>query len=200
MPNTNAPSGFTPRKHGGGGVIRSNEYQIAGGLASNIYRGSFVIPVGTNKRIDVAAAGSRLLGVFQQVQFVDSNGEVKFDRRWASGQTLKTGTVALAQIYDDPDILFGAQVSGSAGLAAGDVGAIADIVIGTGNTASGQSGDMIDQATITSTVATGGQVRIEELDPIIGNDYGQYAKALCRINEGYLGGGSTTAGQANMPI
>lgn len=199
MPNVNAPAGFMPRKHAKGGVVRSNEYQIAGGLASNIYRGSFVIPVGTNKRIDVAAAGSRLLGVFQQVQFVDSTGEVKFDNRWRSGQTLKTGSVALAQVYDDPDILFGAQVSGTPGLVAADVGAIADIVIGTGNSASGQSGDMIDQATITTTVATGGQVRIEELDPIVGNDYGQYAKALCRINEGYFGG-STTAGQATMPI
>lgn len=199
MPNVNSPYGLIPKKHGAGGVLRSNAYQIASALASNIYAGSAVIPVGTNKRIDVAAAGNRLIGVFAGVNYVDSAGDVKFARRWASGQALATGTIAEAEVFDDPEIIFSAQVSAAAGLVAADVGAFADLVIGTGSAVTGTSGDQVDQSTITTTVATGGQVRIEELDPIQGNDYGQYAKALVVINEHYKRG-STTAGNATTPI
>lgn len=199
MPNVNSPSGLTVKKHAKGGVVRSNAYQIASALASNIYRGSGVIAVNTTKRIDVAAAGSRLIGVFAQVQYVDSQGNVVFDRRWASGTTLKTGTVAEAQVYDDPDIIFSVQVSSASGLVAADIGTAGDLVIGTGSAATGLSGDMLDQTTLTATVATGGQLRVEELDPVIGNDYGQYAKALVRIVEHQLGT-STTAGQTAQAI
>lgn len=199
MPNVNSAYGLIAKKHAYGGVIRSNEYQIAAALASNIFRGSAVIPVGTNKRIDVAAAGNRLIGVFAGCQFQDASGDVKFSPRWASGQTLKTGSIAYAEVYDDPDLIFSVQVDDTAGLVAADVGAFADIVIGTGVAATGQSADQLDQSTITTTVATGGQLRIEELDPIQGNDYGQYAKALVMINEHYKRG-STTAGNAQTPV
>ena len=195
MANTNAPSGLTPVRHLAGGVIRTNAHQIASALASNIYRGSAVIPVNTTKRIDVAAAGNRVLGVFDGVSYIDSNGDVQIRPRWATGTAIKSGTVAEAQVYDDPLILFAAQMSGSAGAVATDIGNFADLVIGTGNANSGQSGDMIDQATLTSTVATGGQVRVDELLALEGNAFGQYAKVGVRFNEHY-NLGSTTAGNA----
>lgn len=196
MANVNSPMGLIPIKHGNGGVARTNAYEIATALASNIYRGSAVKPVGTNKRIDVAAAGDRLIGVFQQVIYQDSNGDVQVRPRWASATALKTGTTAEAIVFDDPFTIFQVQVSSATGLVAADVGAQADLVIGTGDASSGQSRDMLDQTTITSTVATGGQLVIEELQKIAGNDYGQYAKALVRIQE-HFKFGSTTAGQAD---
>lgn len=198
MPNVNSPNGFTPVKNAVPGMLAGspNAYEIASGLASNIYRNSAVIPVGTNKRINVAAAGNRVIGVFAGVNYVDVNGDVQLGRaRWATGTVLKTGTNAEALVYDDPKLLFEGQVSGVAGLAAGDIGALADIVIGSGDAGSSNARDMIDQATITSTDATGGQLRIEELRKIVGNNYGQYAKCLFRWNEHYLLSAVATAGQ-----
>lgn len=196
MANVNSPAGLIPVRHSMGGVVRLSNYQIASALASNLYRGSAVKPVGTNKRIDVAAAGDRLIGVFDGVNYNDSNG-VQFKPIWASGTALATGTTAFATVYDDPFILFQIQVSTATGLVAGDIGAQADLVIGTGSTLTGQSGDMLDQTTLTSTVATGGQLIVEELYDIQGNAFGQYAKALVAIQEHYRLG-STTAGQARV--
>jgi len=197
MPNVNAARGLKAVRHFTGGIVRESRYEIASALASLIYQGSAVKAVGTNKRIDVAAAGDRLIGVFQQVSYQDATGDTFFRRYWPTGQTLKTGTVAEALVLDDPFIIFNIQVSGVAGLAAGDPGAFADLVIGTGSTQTGESGDMVDQATITSTVATGGQLFIVQLSDVQSNAYGQYAKADVRINEHQLLS-STTAGQAAM--
>lgn len=197
MANANTPYGLKPVRHAFGGVVRASTYQIASALASNIYTGSGVIPVGTNKRIDVAAAGNRLIGVFDGVNYIDSNGDTQFKRFWATGTALKTGSVAEALVFDDPFILFSIQVSTATGLVAGDIGAQADLVIGTGSSATGQSADMLDQTTLTSTVATGGQLIVEELYDIQGNAFGQYAKAVVAIQEHYKFG-STTAGQSRV--
>ena len=202
MANINSPRGLIARQHGNGGLARVSilPYQIAGALASNIYRGSAVIPVNTNRRIDVAAAGGRVIGAFWGVSFVDGVSlQPMFLPRWPSGQTLVTGTIAEAQVFDDPDIIFECQVSSASGLVATDVGNFADLVIGTGNALTGNSGDMVDQTTLTSTIATGGQVRVEGLSPFSDNEFGQYAKALVRFNEHFLRG-STTAGQATTPV
>lgn len=199
MPNRNTSFGLRPNRHITGGVIRTNRYEIASALASNIYRGSAVIAVNTTKRINVAAAGNRLTGVFQQVQYVDANGDVQFRPYWATGTAIKTGTVAEAIVFDDPDILFTCQVSSASGLVAADIGTIGDIVVGTGSAVTGNSGDMLDQATLTATDATGGQLRVEELFRAEDNAYGQYAKAVVRINEHALRG-SATAGSAASAV
>lgn len=199
MANTNNPVGLLPRRHAKGGLVRANSYQIASALASNIYRGSAVKPVNTNHRIDVAAAGNRLIGVFKGVIYVDSAGSVQYRPLWATGTALATGTIAEATVFDDPDILFGIQVSSASGMVATDIGNIADLVIGTGSAVTGNSADMLDQTTLTATDATGGQLRIEDLDPLTGNDFGQYAKALVRINEHFFAG-SATAGSATSAI
>lgn len=191
MPNVNSAYGFIPRRHAAGGVVRSNEYQIAGGLASNIYRGSAVIPVNTNKRINVAAAGNKLQGVFKGCSFVDALGQPRWSPVWQSGQTILTGSVALAEVFDDPDTLFSCQVSGSAGLVATDIGNFADLVVGTGSAVTGTSGDQLDQSTLGTV---GAQFKIIDLDPVQGNAFGQYAKALVQINEHYQGPDATTLG------
>ena len=199
MANVNNPNGFWPKVVAGGGVVRScvTPYQIAGALAANIYRGSPVIPVNTNKRITIAAAGNRLAGIFKSVSFWDANtGDVRFEPKWLSGQTLKTGTIAEAIIFDDPNILYSAQVSGTPGLAVGDIGNFADVVIGTGSSVTGNSGDMVDQSTLGTA---SGQVKIIDKDPIIGNDFGQYCRALVQINESYAGP-DTTAGNSLTAI
>lgn len=184
----NTPVGFIARKPGNGGVAgRTNRYFIAGALASNIYRGSAVKPTTTSKNIDVCVAGDRIIGVFHGCNYIDASGNIQFRPFWGSGQTILTGSLVEADIVDDPNMIFSIQVSGVAGLALADIGAFADIVVGVGSTATGNSADQLDQ----TTIATGTTLRIEELDSTTANNFGQYAKALVRITKHYLGAALT---------
>jgi hypothetical protein len=182
MSNTDTPFGLKPVRHAKGGVVRSNAYGIASALAANIFTGDPVIPVNTSKRITIAAAGNQLIGVFAGVSYVDSLGDVQIRPYWATGTTLKSGTTAEATVYDDPDILFAVQ--GDEDIVADDIGQAADVVIGSGNTSTGQSTTELDSSLIT----TSGQLRLEELWKVTGNEYGNFAKALVRISEHYLAG------------
>src|SRR5258708_27819905 len=181
--NINAPSGFTPVKHSAGGTMRPSQsaiYAIAGGLASNIFRGSLVKPTGLGNNIDVVAAGANpSIGPFHGVNFVDAGGNTQFLPKWISGQTVQAGSVPEASVYDDPELLFDAQVSGAAGLVAANIGNTANILIGVGNPL-GQSADLVDQATL-SAAAVNQQVQIQSLRSITGNNYGQFARALVTI-------------------
>lgn len=185
MANQDTPFGLKPVRHAKGGTIRTNAYEIASGLASNIFTGDPVIPVNTAKRINIATSTVPLIGVFGGVSYVDALGEVQIRPYWASGTTLKANSIAEATVYDDPDILFAIQ--GDEDIVADDIGAEADTVIGSGNTATGQSTTELDSSLIT----TSGQLRIEELWKVTGNAYGNFAKALVRISEHYLGGALT---------
>lgn len=190
-PNVNAPSGLTPVKHSTGGVpsrvSQSADYSIAGALASNIFRGSLVKPTGTGNNIDVVAAGANpSIGTFHGVNYVDATGNTQFRPLWTSGQTLQTGSVAEASVFDDPELLFDAQVSGAAGLAIGDIGKTANILIGTGNQLTGQSADLVDQSTLSNSSTTQ-QLQVQALRALTNNNYGQFARALVTIFLHYKG-------------
>ena len=198
MPNLNSPTGFLPVRNAGGGTYRTNRYYIAGGLASNIYRGSAVIATNTSKQINVAAAAATTLqiGVFKGCYYTDAGGNVQFRPYWGSGQTVFTGSLVEAQVFDDPLTVFAIQVSGAAGLVAANVGLLANYVIAAGSTLTGNSADQLDQTTIGS----GASLRIEELQAVsspqqVGslNQYGQFAKALVRFAVHNLGASLTAA-------
>jgi hypothetical protein len=183
-PNLNAPSGFTPVKHGQGGVMRPNnsgDYAIASGLANNIYRGSLVAPTGTGNRIAVVAEGANpSLGTFHGCNYVDTSGTTQFQPKWLSGTVTQTGSDAEATVFDDPELLFDAQVSGVAGLANTNIGNSANALIGVGNNLTSQSGDMVDQATLSAS-AVNQQLQIQSLRQLTNNSYGQFARALVSI-------------------
>lgn len=185
-PNINAPSGFTAVKHSRGGtpvrVNSSADYAIAGALASNIYRGDMVKPTGTGTNIDLVAAGANpVVGPFHGVNFIDANGDTQFRPRWLSGQTVQTGSVPEATVFDDPDLLFDAQVSGAAGLVAANIGNTANLTAAVaGNALTGQSGEQVDQTTLSGS-ATNQQVQVKSLRFLTNNNYGQYARALVTV-------------------
>jgi len=190
--NINSPSGFTAVKHAAGGTpVRVNSsatYAIAGALASNIYRGSLVKPTGTGTNIDVVAAGANpSIGTFHGVNYVDANGDTQFRPRWLSGQTVQTGSVPEATVFDDPDLLFDAQVSGTAGLTSADIGKTANVLIGTGSAQTGQSADQVDQSTLSNSSTTQ-QLQVQSLRLSTNNNYGQYAHALVTIFLHYKNG------------
>lgn len=187
MLGQNAPFGFAPDRNGpGGGTTRLNQYYIAGALAANIYRGSVVKSTGTTKQITAAAAGNEYVGVFNGCNYVDAGGNTQFRPYWGSGQTILTGTLVEAQIYDDPFTMFRVQVSGS-GLLASNLGNIGDLVIGTGSQVTGQSGDQLDQTTFATP---GTQFEVDDVfngsgPPLSG--FGQYAIAIVRQAKNYYG-------------
>jgi hypothetical protein len=183
--NVNNPSGFTPIKHSAGGTPNrtntSADYSIAGGLASNIYRGSLVKPTGTGANIDVVAEGANpSIGVFKGVNYIDAGGSVQFRPYWGSGQTVQAGSTPEALVFDDPDLLFDGQVSGTAGLVNTNIGNTANVLIGTGSPLTGQSGDMVDQSTFSSSSTTQ-QLQVTALRALPNNNYGQYARAVLSI-------------------
>ena len=148
MANVDAAFGAKPVRHLTGGVIRANEYKIVKEYAANVFTGDLVKLAATGY-IQVAAAGNRLLGVFAGCKYTASNGEIIFKRYWPTGTaTLSDGDVT-AYVYDDPNIVWAIQSSGSADFA--DIGNLADHVAGTGSTSTGQSAFEINGTTGTGT-------------------------------------------------
>lgn len=168
MANVNAPSGLKPTRHQTGGQIRLSQYSIASGYGTSIFSGDPVVQTGTGKNIAASAAGTtNSIGVFAGVRYVDAQGRQIFAPAWPAG-TVATEIVAL--VYDDPDIVFEAQIDT---IAEADVGLLADWALGTGSLATGVSGAYVDSAT---KATTGTSLRIIGLVPRVDNAYGAYAK------------------------
>lgn len=181
MANTNAPNGFRPLRHLTGGVVRANEYPIASATASNIFAGDIVKLLSTGL-LDVAAAGdTNIIGVFQGVQWIDTDGSVRFEKKWPTGQVTLGSANAKAFVFDDPNTVFEAQVTTGTAFAQTHVGNNADITATAGNTATNISKHSIDISAAGSGTA---QIRILGL---AGNsETGDSARVECIINEHLL--------------
>ena len=189
MANRNAPAGFQVRGHvSGGEANRFNQHHILAGLAENIYRGDLVAPSATSKNVNLqAAVTSRVIGVFDGCFYIDSNGDPQFRPRWASGTTLKTGTIADCNVYDDPKALF--EVQASAGFVLADIGAFANPTTAVaGNNSSGQSGMQLDSASI----GTGATLKIIDISRKVDNGFGTNAKVIVGLPLHFLAGAMTT--------
>jgi|TARA_B100000029_G_scaffold22655_1_gene22661 hypothetical protein len=150
MANTDAAFGAKPVRHLTGGTIRANEWKILGDgtSSSNIFTGDFV-KLGATGYIDVAAAGNRLLGVFAGCSYTNSSGEQVYSKYYPASTTAQNSGDITAYVYDDPNIVFAIQSSGSADFA--DIGNLADIVAGTGSTTTGHSKFEINGTTGTGS-------------------------------------------------
>jgi hypothetical protein len=150
MANTDAAFGAKPVRHLTGGTIRANEWKILGDgtSSSNIFTGDFV-KLGATGYVDVAAAGNRLLGVFAGCSYTNSSGEQVYSKYYPASTTAQNSGDITAYVYDDPNIVFAIQSSGSADFA--DIGNLADIVAGTGSTTTGHSKFEINGTTGTGS-------------------------------------------------
>jgi hypothetical protein len=173
MANSNAPFGLRPLRHRTGANFVANQYAIASAYDTDIFMGDVVELVSTSNNIEKPAAGNvDNLGVFAGCRYVNSSGKPVWGRYWPAD------TVASdieAYVWDDPWIIFEAQADT---LAVTDIGALADINLGTGVAATGISGAYIDVGAGTGT--TGKTFRIERLsrgtDQDQNNAVGAYAK------------------------
>lgn len=172
MSLSNAPFGFRPIRHIAGGVIRANEYPIASAYATAICTGD-PVKLLNDGTIALAAAGDRILGIFNGVQYVDSGGNQQFASRWPASTV---ATDIKANVYDDPKIVFEVQSGGTPTSA--DVGTLADHVTGTGSAYTGRSA-----AYLSGTMGTGAAgFRVLRLRSTPGNS-GQYAVLEVHIFE-----------------
>jgi hypothetical protein len=107
-----APFGLRPITHQSGLIRPRGLYQgIATGYATDLYMGTPVLMT-TAGVLNVAVNGSDMIGVFDGVEYVDSNGRRQYVKRWTAS-TVPTGTDWIAYFYDDPVATYEIQCNGS---------------------------------------------------------------------------------------
>jgi hypothetical protein len=173
MSNVDAPFGLKPVRHMTGGAIRMEEYPIASGYGTSIFRGDPVLQTTDGSLIiAVGTAGTpsvQTFGVFWGVEYTDAAGEVVFSKYWPASTV---ATNIKAHVYADPDIVFAIQ-SDATGVAAGDVGQLCDVEIVAGDTKTGVSKTNLDMS--TGSAATGKHLRIMRIINDGENEAGAYA-------------------------
>lgn len=173
MANVNAAYGLKPIRHMTGGEIRSEEYPIATGYATSIFTGDPVLQHSDGTIIIAVGTGGtpsvQTFGVFGGVSYVNASGEQVFSPYWPASTT---ATDIKAIIYTDPSIVFAIQ-SDATGVAAADVGQLADVEIVAGSTKTGKSGTNLDMSTGSGT--TGKHLRILRIINDNENVAGAYA-------------------------
>ena len=144
MANTDAPNGFTPVRHLSGGTIRMSEYPIATDSANAIFSGDMVELLATGY-IDVGDDDSAsFLGVFAGCKYTDESGEITFSKNWPAAQATLADADAVAYVYDDPNVVYSAQCSGTP--ASTLVGALVDLDnTDSGSTSNGRSAQQVDE-------------------------------------------------------
>ena len=158
MANVNAAYGLRAIRHMTGGEIRLDQYPIASGYGTSIFNGDPVLQTADGTLIIAVGTGgtpsTQVFGVFQGVEYTDSAGAVIFSNYWPASTT---ATNIKAKVITDPDVVFAIQ-SDATGVAAGDVGQLADVEIVAGDVKTGKSGTNLDMSTGSGT--TGKHLRI----------------------------------------
>ena len=150
MANKDAAFGLKPvRRLGGVANFSANEYVIASGATGPIYQGSPVImdAAGGGDIIVAATGATDIVGVFGGCSYTDPTTGKPTWSNYYPGSIAASDIVA--EIYDDPKIVFEIQSDGTVTQA--DVGANADMTsIDSGSSTTGKS-----SAEISATTASG---------------------------------------------
>lgn len=169
--NTLNSFGLRPVYHPSG-LGRATAYNggISTGFATDLYQGT-PVALATTGLLAIAANGADMIGAFAGVEYTDANGRRQFSKRWIASTA---ATEIIAYVYDDPEIVYEAQVNGSAAqTAVGDqanFSAVAGLLVGSGNNTT-QLSTMALDSTLAGAGAQG-MLRIIDKSPAIGNDWG----------------------------
>jgi hypothetical protein len=104
------------------------------------------------------------LGIFAGVEYVDSTGKPWVQNNWPASQVLLAGARQVVYVWDDPELIYRAQLDGAPSVGAGY--ALTGKQVNVSNFAAGNTLTGISQCTLSGTiVATGsqGQFRIIKL-------------------------------------
>jgi hypothetical protein len=191
MSATNAPFGLRPAFHPSG-LDRATALTdgIASAYNTQILKGQPVKYV-TGGVIQPAAAGDAFVGAFAGVEFTDTTGRFRVSNFWPANTAYQAGSCT-AYFYSDPNIVYEIQADGS--LAQTSIGDEADI----SNAAAPASTTVgLSQCTLSTTLVGAGnsaQMRIVNLAPYPGNDWGDsFTIVRATIAEFQFAGAAGTA-------
>jgi len=207
---TNKPWGLKPVRYMNGAAWNGQQtpYRIASGYNANLFTWD-PAAAGANGFVTIATAGDNnaILGSFTGFQWVDANtGKTVFSSTWAANTVTFGAQDAIAFIADDPMIVFDVQgnapnfPAANSGILNANLLRNASLVAGNGSPYNGESGWMLDQATIGQ--AANKQVKIIRFVPAllggvqgnppvnVNNDPGvAYNNVEVIINNGYYKAG-----------
>jgi hypothetical protein len=150
MANTDFPKGFWPTRHLAGGVITAREYVVTTG--ATVYKGEVlkVVAAGT---VESSTANDGVIVIGVAAEYVNDSGS-------AGGKKV--------MVYDDPNIVFAAQMTTGQTPTAADVFSSANHVAGAGSTTTYLSADEVGAS------AGGGQLIILGKVEVEGNAWGAH--------------------------
>ena len=190
MANVDRPRGLFPVKYASGAPYNGavNMYLLDSGDNTATFIGDLVKLAGSSGAAGDVVAGIDLEGIptIQQSAAGDKSiGVVVGFLPDSTNLTLKYRTAStdrIALVADDPDLLFEIQeVTGGTALTKDAVGLNANVVVGSGNTATGLSGMELDNGTEASDAAL--NLTIVGLAKRPDNAIGEHAKWLVKIND-----------------
>jgi hypothetical protein len=170
MTATAAPFGIRPL-YSPTGIVRpgpggSSGPQIESGYATALYQNS-PVAISAAGYLVAAAAGSRAIGVFQGVEYVDSTGRPIWLNQWVANTVLSTGTIARAYFtQQQAELVYEIQANDTLTIAA--IGQQYDWTALAGNALTGLSSVALN---VASAAANAG-LRVIGLVPYPDNDWG----------------------------
>lgn len=121
------------------GRVRARAYVngiVSGYSGGTIYQYMPVKLVTTSgaNRLEVPATTDDIVGVFDGVEYTDSNGRRQYSKYWPSGLTPLSGTSWTVYVWDDPRTIFEVQVNAAISNwgTYGGIGQQIDLASGTG--------------------------------------------------------------------
>lgn len=184
MSSSLTPFGLRPISHQGG-QARSRGYQngIVSGYATALYQGTpikLVTSTYNTWALAVAVTANEIGGVFQGVEYTDSNGRRQYSKYWPASLAPLTGTNWTVWVWDDPDTIFEIQANGALGEVAGRgmAGAGIDLIAGAGTggigvgSATTQLSSCAADASSIQTATNSLQLRVIDKARYVDNDWG----------------------------
>lgn len=187
MANTNAPFGVRMLNGTGSAANYQIEYMaIASNDSTKIYRVDFVkrLSTGYVAQWTATTAVSQLAGIFMGCEYLSvSEGRWVFRPYWPGADASGDVQAHIVPGYLAANMQLLIQTD-STGATFAAVGANADVNVGTGSTATGQSGSYLDIGTLNTTATL--PLRVMKLWSAVGKgpgtQSGAYNWVICQLN------------------
>lgn len=144
--NTNAPFGFVPLRYiSGEGTPTTNLYGLNNANSNNIGLGDALKVAGGadingNMLVDLAAGSDVVVGICGGFQYQPSgNLSPIWSPNWVASTSVVSGSIVAVFVYDDPRIVYKAQINTGATFTSTKISYNADLSTGTPSTVTGVS-------------------------------------------------------------
>jgi len=166
----NQNKGFSPVVAGAARIVDpSDQFQIAGAYGTDVFSGQPVTQFTDGNVRVLNAAADLILGVFNGVWYVDTQGDTIFRPYWPASTSVQTGSVIKASIYAAEGYF---QIDSDADTLFADIDLYADLTPATGtggSTVTGRSSVQVDYANKDTAIQADNVVRLIERSQQPGN-------------------------------